>query len=156
MITKMVFNINENEMEYRGSKISPSRGSEIGKAEVIVSGGRGIGEKENYKYIELLANLFPRSATGASRPICDYGWATYSKQVGITGTIVSPKLYIACGISGANQHIEGIKNSQLIVAINTDPDAPVFQIADICIIADTIEFIRLFVKKAKNKNSLPS
>jgi len=154
-VIKMVFECGEGDIEFTGTRVSPSLGSELDKADVIVSGGRGIGEKENYKYIELMAKVFKRSAPGASRPICDYGWATYSKQVGITGTLVSPKLYIACGISGASQHVEGMRGSQFIVAINTDPDAPVFQIADICVVADTIEFIRLFVKKAKNRNSLP-
>jgi len=146
-ITRMVYTCKGNEMKYTGSRVSPARGSELGKAEVIVSGGRGIGEAKNYNYVERLAKRFPRSATGASRPICDYGWVTYSKQVGITGTMVSPKLYIACGISGSSQHAEGISGSQFIVAINTDHDAPIFQIADICIVADTIEFIRLFLKK---------
>lgn len=148
-ITRMVYKYNENTMVFTGSKDSPCKGSELDKADVIVSGGRGIGEEKNYKYIEMLAKLFPRSATGASRPICDYGWVKYSKQVGMTGTFVSPKLYIACGISGSNQHIEGIKNSQFIVAINSDLQAPVFQIADVCIVEDTIEFIGLFVKKFK-------
>jgi len=97
----------------------------------------------------MLAELFPRSATGASRPICDYGWVRYRKQVGMTGTTVSPKLYIACGISGASQHVEGIIDSQFIIAINSDPHAPIFQVADVCIVYDAIEFIRLFVQKVK-------
>ncbi len=151
MITRTVYKCNGNTMVFTGSKASPCKGSELDKADVIVSGGRGIGEEKNYKYIEMLAKLFPRSATGASRPICDYGWVKYSKQVGMTGTIVSPKLYIACGISGSNQHVEGIINSKFIVAINSDLQAPVFQIADVCIVEDTIEFIRLFVKKFKNE-----
>ena len=150
-ITRMVYKCNENTMVFTGSKVSPCKSSELDKADVIVSGGRGIGEAQNYKYIEMLAKLFPRSATGASRPICDYGWVKYSKQVGITGTFVSPKLYIACGISGSNQHVEGIKNSKFIVAINSDRQAPVFQIADVCIVEDAIEFIRLFVKKFKKE-----
>ena len=150
-ITRMVYKYNENTMVFTGSKVSPCKGSELDKADVIVSGGRGIGEKKNYKYIEMLATLFPRSATGASRPICDYGWVKYSKQVGMTGAFVSPKLYIACGISGSNQHVEGIRNSKFIVAINSDPQAPVFQIADVCIVEDAIEFIGIFVKKFKKE-----
>ncbi len=145
------FDCLEKEMIYKGCQPSPSKGSNLAKAEVIVSGGRGIEEEENYKYIEMLADIFPRSATGASRPICDYGWAKYSQQVGATGTIISPKLYIACGISGATQHLEGIRDSQFIVAINSDPDAPIFQVADICIIEDLTDFIPIIVETAKKK-----
>jgi len=150
-VTKMVYDGHEDRMTFTGTKASPVAGSELGQADVIVSGGRGIRDGENYKYMEMLAEIFPRSATGASRPICDYGWVTYSKQVGMTGAMISPKLYIACGISGASQHIEGIKDSGFIVAINTDPDAPVFQIADVCIVEDAIEFIGLFVETVKTR-----
>lgn len=149
----MVYEDNEDKMVFTGSKPSASEGSDLDKAEVIVSGGRGIEEKENYQYIEMLAALFPRAATGSSRPICDYRWVKYSKQVGITGTIVSPKLYIACGISGATQHVEAIRDSKFIVAINTDPDAPVFRIADVCIVEDLVDFIPLFVERFKTKKS---
>ena len=138
-------------MIFTGTRPSPSEGSGLASAEVVVSGGRGIRESQNFKYIEMLAGLFPRSATGGSRPICDYKWITYGKQVGITGTTVSPKLYFACGISGAPQHIEGMKGAWFIVAINTDPDAPVFQIADVSIVEDLMEFIPLFVETFKKK-----
>jgi len=148
-VTPMVYEGNENQMIFTGAKASPCKGSELDKAEVIVSGGRGIGEEENYKYIEMMAGLFPRSAPGASRPICDYGWVKYSRQVGMTGAVASPKLYIACGISGASQHLGGIMGSRFIVAINTDPDAPVFLVADVCIVEDAVEFIRLFVENVK-------
>jgi electron transfer flavoprotein alpha subunit len=148
-LTRVVYEYHENTMAFTGTRVSPAKGSVLNKADVIVSGGRGIGEQENYKYIEMLANLFPRSATGASRPVCDYGWVKYHKQVGMTGTLVSPKLYIACGISGASQHVGGIRDSKFIVAINSDPEAPVFRIADVCIVEDTIEFICLFVEKYK-------
>ncbi|MCP4020707.1 MAG: electron transfer flavoprotein subunit alpha/FixB family protein [Desulfobacteraceae bacterium] len=151
-LTSLIYKTDENKMRFKGTEISAGKGSDLGKADVIVSGGRGIGERENYEYIEMLAKLFPRSATAASRPICDYGWVIYHKQVGMTGAIVSPKLYIACGISGASQHVDGIRDSKFIVAINTDPEAPVFQIADICVVDDAIEFIKLFVEKFK-KNS---
>jgi len=150
-VEKVVHQYNEDKMVFTGTRPSASKGSNLDKADVIVSGGRGIEEEENYQYIEMLAALFPRSATGGSRPICDYGWVKYSKQVGMTGTMVSPKLYIACGISGATQHVEAIRDSKFIVAINTDPDAPIFRIADVCIIEDLIEFIPLFVKKFNRK-----
>ena len=150
-VEKVVHQYNEDKMVFTGTRPSASKGSNLDKADVIVSGGRGIEEEENYQYIEMLAALFPRSATGGSRPICDYGWVKYSKQVGMTGTMVSPKLYIACGISGATQHVEAIRDAKFIVAINTDPDAPVFRIADVCIIADLTDFIPLFVEKFNRK-----
>jgi electron transfer flavoprotein alpha subunit len=150
-ITRMVHECRENKMIFTGTKESPSKGTKLAKADIVVSGGRGIGDSENYSYIEMMANLFSRSATGASRPICDYGWVSYNKQVGITGILVSPKLYIACGISGSSQHCDGIKDSKFIVAINKDSKAPIFQIADVCIIEDTIEFIRLFIERYNSK-----
>lgn len=150
-VERSVYEYSEDKMVFTGTRPSASEGSDLDKADVIVSGGRGIEEGENYQYIEMLAALFPRSATGGSRPICDYGWVKYSKQVGMTGTIVSPKLYIACGISGAPQHVEAIRDSKFIVAINTDPEAPVFRLADVCIIEDLVEFIPLFVEKFNQK-----
>ncbi|MCM2283190.1 MAG: electron transfer flavoprotein subunit alpha/FixB family protein [Desulfobacula sp.] len=150
-IERSVLDITDDNMVYAGTKASPSEGSDLARADVIVSGGRGIRDAQNYNHIEMLARLFPRSATGGSRPICDYKWIPYSKQVGITGTTVSPKLYIACGISGAPQHVEGMKNAGFIVAVNTDPDAPVFQIADVCIVEDLMEFIPFFIETFKQK-----
>ncbi len=150
-VEKTVIEITDDTMVFTGTRPSPSEGSDLAKAEVVVSGGRGIRDAQNYKYIEMLARLFPRSATGGSRPICDYKWIPYGKQVGITGTTVSPKLYFACGISGAPQHIEGMKNAGFIVAVNIDPDAPVFQIADVCIVEDLMEFIPLFIETFKKK-----
>nr|NJM03294.1 electron transfer flavoprotein subunit alpha/FixB family protein [Desulfobacula sp.] len=150
-IERSVLDITDHSMVYAGTKASPSEGSDLARADVIVSGGRGIREAQNYKYIEMLARLFPRSATGGSRPICDYKWIPYGKQVGITGATVSPKLYIACGISGAPQHVEGMKGAGFIVAVNTDPDAPVFQIADVCIVEDLMEFIPFFIETFKKK-----
>jgi electron transfer flavoprotein alpha subunit len=150
-IERSVLDITDDNMVYTGTKASPSEGSDLARADVIVSGGRGIRDAQNYKYIEMLAKLFPRSATGGSRPICDYKWIPYSKQVGITGATVSPKLYVACGISGAPQHVEGMKRAGFIVAVNTDPEAPVFQIADVCIVEDLMEFIPLFIETFKKK-----
>lgn len=145
-IERSVLDITDDNMTYTGTKASPSEGSDLARADVIISGGRGIRDPQNYKYIEMLAKLFPRSATGGSRPICDYKWIPYGKQVGITGATVSPKLYIACGISGAPQHVEGMKGAGFIAAINTDPEAPVFQIADVCIVEDLMEFIPFFIE----------
>lgn len=148
------FDVPEKRMRYRGKLPSPSQGSNLTKAEVIISGGRGIKEEENYQLIDMLAAIFPRAATGASRPICDYGWAPYKKQVGATGTIVSPKLYIACGISGSTQHLEGIRDSRFIVAINNDPDAPIFQVADVCIVEDLITFIPILVEESERRKQI--
>lgn len=154
-IERSVLDITDDNMIYTGTKASPSEGSDLVRADVIVSGGRGIREAENYNYIEMLARLFPRSTTGGSRPICDYKWIPYGKQVGVTGATVSPKLYIACGISGAPQHIEGMKGSGFIVAVNSDPEAPIFRIADVCIVEDLMEFIPLcvdtFIQKRRKK-----
>ncbi len=142
-----------DKMIYNGRQPSLSAGSDLAKAQIIVSGGRGLKTPENYALVEQLAALFPRSATGASRPICDYGWTRYSQQVGITGAIVSPDLYIACGISGSTQHIEGMKDSRFIVAINDDADAPIFRIADICIVDDLCDFIPVFIEVFQKKKA---
>lgn len=116
------------------------------EAEVVVSAGRGIGKPENLELIERLAARFKRSAIGGSRPLCDQGWLPYRQQVGLTGKTVSPRLYIACGISGSPQHIAGMKNSQLIIAINKDPHAAIFQVTDYGIVADLLEFIPLLLE----------
>jgi len=146
-----LFEVPESNVMYKGQRPSPSRGSNLARSEVVVSGGRGIVEEENYRLIERLAGIFPRAATGASRPVCDYGWVSFQKQVGVTGTVVSPKLYIACGISGSTQHLEGMRESQFIVAINKDPSAPIFQVADVCIVEDLIEFIPVLVEASKKR-----
>jgi electron transfer flavoprotein alpha subunit len=118
----------------------------IGEAKVIVAAGRGVGEKENLEIIHQLAALFSKSAVAGSRIVCDIGWLEYQRQVGVTGTTVSPQLYIACGISGAVQHVMGMRNSEFIVAINKDPSAAIFQTADICIVEDLTAFIPAFIR----------
>ena len=122
------------------------RESELPGADVIVSAGRGVGKEENLEIIRKLAGIFSRGAVGASRSVCDLGWLEYKHQIGFTGKTVSPGLYIACGISGAIQHISGMKDSQMVIAINTDPHAPIFNIADYCIVEDLTEFIPAFLE----------
>jgi electron transfer flavoprotein alpha subunit len=136
-------------------KQSDNQGMEMANSDVIVSAGRGIGTKENLSLIEEVAKLFPRSAIGCSRAVCDAGWLEYRHQVGITGTTVSPKLYFAIGISGAIQHTSGIKGAQMVVAVNNDPVARIFNIADYCIVEDLTQFLPVLMEEYKNNYKKP-
>ena len=120
-------------------------------ARVIVSAGRGIGEAENLQIIRNLASVIPQSVVCGSRPVIDMGWMTYDRQVGVTGATVTPDLYLACGISGAAQHVSGMKGSGFIVAINTDPMAAIFNLSDICIVEDLKTFIPVLLEAISNK-----
>ena len=117
----------------------------ISDAKVIVSVGNGIGDGEHLNLIYKMADLFHNSAVAGSRIVCDKGLLAYSQQVGITGTIVLPGLYIACGISGSSQHLAGMSGSEFIVSINTDPKAPIMNSADVCIVEDMTKFIPAFI-----------
>jgi electron transfer flavoprotein alpha subunit len=136
------------------SAFSPETITETGEsdnsleeADVILSAGMGIREEKNLDLLRDTSSIFSNAAIAGSRIVCDQGWLPYSRQVGETGKQVSPKLYMACGISGAYQHISGMKKSRWIVAVNTDPMAPIFKIADYGIVEDLTTFLPLLVSK---------
>jgi len=141
-IEKIDIDLNEVELTIRpGEKFKESSDDvDLNTSEIIVSIGRGIGKEENIPVAEKLAEKL-NAQIGASRPVVDSGWIDHSRQVGSSGQTVSPKLYLSLGISGAIQHLVGMKGSKNIIAINKDPNAPIFEIADYAVVGDLFEIL---------------
>ncbi|MDF2499747.1 MAG: etfA [Anaerosporomusa subterranea] len=123
------------------------------EADIIVSGGKGLNKAEDFALLDELAQVLG-GAVGVSRPVVDCGWRPYQFQVGQTGTRVQPKVYIACGISGAMQHIIGMSDSRIVIAINRDPEAPIFQYADYGVVGDLYEILPIFTSRLQSALNL--
>jgi electron transfer flavoprotein alpha subunit len=132
------------------SHVEEREGPQLAEAAIVVSGGRGLGSPEAYELVERLGKQL-KAATGATRAIVDAGWVPYAKQVGQTGKTVKPDVYVACGISGAMQHLVGMKDSKTIIAINKDADAPIFSIADLGVVGDVHKVLPRLIEALESR-----
>ncbi|MCH7582380.1 MAG: electron transfer flavoprotein subunit alpha/FixB family protein [Acidobacteria bacterium] len=150
VVTLELPEVDGSEARILESHVEEREGPQLGDATVVVSGGRGLGSAEAYDLVERLAKPLG-AATGATRAIVDAGWVPYAKQVGQTGKTVKPNVYIAVGISGAMQHLVGMKDAGTIIAINTDPDAPIFSVADLGIVGDVHKVLPQLIEALENR-----
>ena len=153
-ITSFAYDFSQEKKRYHslGFREAQKGATDLTKAKIIVSGGRGVGKKENFQIIKDLATALG-AEYAASRPVVDNEWVEKDRQVGSSGKIVTPNLYIACGISGAIQHLAGMKKSNIIVAINKDPEAPIFNVATYGIVGDLFKVIPAMIEEIKHVKS---